>query len=169
MVVTKDFNGLLIPSGVPMLILAGTEVEITQNKGGFATIYVNGNLVRVGRQDLGAIGIKIEKAPLIETETGPINIELVWQILRECYDPEISVNIVDLGLIYGCLVEENKVTVTMTLTTPMCGMGPILVSDIKAKLLEIGNIHTVDINIVFDPPWTQERMSDVAKIELGLI
>ena len=165
MVVTRDFNGLSIPSAVPILILAGTEVEITQNKGGFATIYVNGNLVRVGLQDLDAIGIKSEKIPI----TGSITLELAWQVLRECYDPEIPVNIVDLGLVYGCLVEGNKVTVTMTLTAPTCGMGPILVSDIKRKLLEIENVKIVEVEIVFDPPWTQDRMSDVAKIELGLI
>jgi len=165
MVVTRDFNGLLIPSAVPILILAGTEVEITQNKGEFATIYVNGNLVRVGLQDLDAIGIKSEKILM----TGSITLELAWQVLRECYDPEIPVNIVDLGLVYGCLVEGNKVTVTMTLTAPTCGMGPILVSDIKRKLLEIENVKIVEVEIVFDPPWTQDRMSDVAKIELGLI
>jgi probable FeS assembly SUF system protein SufT len=165
MVITRDFNGLLIPSGVPILVLAGTEVEITQNKGGFATIYVNGNLVRVGLKDLDAIGVKSEKVPI----TGSITSELAWQVLKECYDPEIPVNIVDLGLVYGCLVEGNKVIVTMTLTAPMCGMGPILVSDIKSKLLEVENVATVEVEMVFDPPWTQDRMSEAAKIELGLI
>lgn len=165
MIVTRDFNGLLIPVGTTILIMAGTEVEITQSKGNFATIYANGNLVRVGRQDLDAIGLVSEKV----SKKGPITLELVWQLLKECYDPEIPVNIVDLGLIYNCSIIDNKVTIVMTLTAPMCGMGPILINDIKAKLLEVENVVSVDVEMVFDPPWTQDRMSDVAKVELGLI
>ncbi len=167
MIVTRDFNGLLIPSAAPILILAGTTVEITQNKGGFVTIYANGNLVRVERRDFGAIGLEVgdDQIPII----GPISVELAWQVLRECYDPEIPINIVDLGLVYDCSVVENKITVTMTLTAPMCGMGPILISDIKARLLEIKDVKGVEVNMVFDPPWTKDRMSDAAKLELGLI
>ena len=98
MIVTRDFNGLLIPSAAPILILAGTTVEITQNKGGFVTIYANGNLVRVERRDFGAIGLEVgdDQIPII----GPISVELAWQVLRECYDPEIPINIVDLCLVY---------------------------------------------------------------------
>ena len=180
LIVARDFNGLLIPSSLPVLIVAGTSVEITQNKGGFATIYANGNLIRVEQRDLDAIGLAKKREPINNTIidvyprplkiiTGPANIGSAWQALRECYDPEIPVNIVDLGLIYSCEIKENKVIVTMTLTAPMCGMGPVLVSDIKHKLLELENIIEVDVEMVFDPPWTSDRMSDVAKMELGLI
>ena len=160
---------------MPINILAGTNVEITQTKGGFATIYVNGNLVRVEAKDLDAIGIQLETTSVDENiksskiPLGPVNIDLVWQALRTCYDPEIPVNIVDLGLIYGCHIVENKVIVSMTLTAPMCGMGPILMSDVKNKLLEVDNVMEVEVEMVFDPPWTTDRMSQVAKIELGLV
>lgn len=174
MIVTRDFNGLLIPSALPILIIAGTEIEVTQHKGDFATIYVNGNLVRVAQQDLDAIGL-VSARPVIQQKSktnignGPIHLDIAWQALRECYDPEIPVNIVDLGLIYDCCAVENKIIVTMTLTAPMCGMGPVLITDIKNKLLSIDNVADVEVEMVFDPPWTQDRMSDVAKIELGLI
>lgn len=174
MVVIRDFNGLLIPSALPILVTVGTEVEVIQHKGSFATIYVTGNLVRVEPQDLDAIGLVIDKPIItpkskINTVDGSINLESVWQALRECYDPEIPVNIVDLGLVYDCNFIKNKVIVTMTLTAPMCGMGPVLVSDIKSKLLGLDNVAEVEVEMVFDPPWTQDRLSDAAKIELGLI
>ncbi len=175
MIVIRDFNALLIPTAIQIIVLAGTNVEITQTKGGFATIYVNGNLARVEPKDLDAIGLNSELSNLDEPTksskivTGSIDVELVWQALRTCYDPEIPVNIVDLGLIYGCQIIVNKVIVSMTLTAPMCGMGPILVSDVKNKLLEVDNVIDVDVEMVFDPPWTEERMSLAAKIELGLI
>jgi len=178
MVVIRDFNGLLIPSALPILVTVGTEVEVIQHKGNFATVYVNGNLVRVEPQDLDAIGLVSEK-PIIRSPVkvankadniaGTINLDLVWQALRECYDPEIPVNIVDLGLVYACKFINNKVIVTMTLTAPMCGMGPVLITDIKNRLLELYNVAEVEVEMVFDPPWTQDRLSDAAKIELGLI
>lgn len=175
MIVTRDFNATLIPTAIPIVVLAGTTVEITQTKGGFATIYINGNLARVETQDLDAIGIQAENFDTYEQSKsskiaiGPIDIELVWQALSTCYDPEIPVNIVDLGLVYSCHIIENKVIVSMTLTAPMCGMGPILMSDVKNKLLEVVNVLEVDVEMVFDPPWSTERMSEVAKIELGLL
>lgn len=175
-IANRDFNGVVIPSAMPIIVIAGTEVEIIQNKGSFVTIYTNGNLVRVGNKDLDAIGLTRDttlinqKNSLTKQElTKESLLELAWQGLRECYDPEIPVNIVDLGLVYDCQVVENKATVTMTLTAPMCGMGPILVNDIKEKLLEIEQIKDVIIEMVFDPPWSIDRMSDAAKVELGLI
>lgn len=98
-----------------------------------------------------------------------VNEKLVWDALKECYDPEISVNIVDLGLIYNCSIIDNKVFITMTLTSPLCTMGPFLIANIKDQLLKITNVEEVEVEMVFDPPWTQDRMSDLAKIELGLI
>lgn len=175
MIVTRNFNAILIPTAVPIHVLAGTNIEITQTKGGFATIYVNGNLARVEAKDLDAIGIQAEISKIDEEiksskiVLGSIDLELVWQALRTCYDPEIPVNIVDLGLIYDCRVIENKVIINMTLTAPMCGMGPILMSDVRNKLLELANVLEVDVEMIFDPPWTTDRMSEAAKVELGLI
>lgn len=186
MIVSRDFNALLIPSGMPIIIAAGTIFEVTQFKGNIATIYVDGNLVRVARKDLDAIGIQSETIhedldPNSSTSnpnnnnildkkiTGQIDIDLVWQALKMCYDPEIPVNIVELGLVYGCHVMDNKVVVDLTLTAPMCGMGPTLIEDVKDIILEVPNVLEVETNMVFDPPWTMERLSEAAKIELGLI
>ena len=187
MIVSRDFNALLIPSGMPIIIAAGTIFEVTQFKGNIATIYVDGNLVRVARKDLDAVGIQSEAInadldPGISISSqnnekniknkkieGPIDIELVWQALKMCYDPEIPVNIVELGLVYGCHVVNNKVMIDLTLTAPMCGMGSTLIEDVKDSILEVPNVLEVETNMVFDPPWTMERLSEAAKIELGLI
>lgn len=176
MIVERDFYALLIPSGTAIKILAGTVAEITQFKGGTATIYFNGNLARVSNSDLDAIGIKselINQKPVAVTSNlssvGEIDLDLVWQALKECYDPEIPINIVDLGLIYDCRIIDKKVIVDMTLTAPMCGMGPVLVEDVKNILSNIAHVEEVIVQMVFDPPWTTDRMSEAAKIELGLI
>lgn len=186
MIVSRDFNALLIPSGMPIIIAAGTIFEVTQFKGNIATIYVDGNLVRVARKDLDAIGIQSQTINLDldhnisksnqtnynitdKNIEGQIDIELVWQALKMCYDPEIPVNIVELGLVYGCHVVNNKVVIDLTLTAPMCGMGPTLIEDVKDSILEIPHVLEVETNMVFDPPWTIERLSEAAKIELGLI
>jgi probable FeS assembly SUF system protein SufT len=170
-----------------MEIVAGTTVEITQNKGGFITVYANGNLFRVEKRDFDAIGVKLEDTDAsnnksVKEKTNDkatrssqadqdveLNVDLVWEELKTCYDPEIPVNIVDLGLIYGCKIIENKVIVSMTLTAPNCGMGPVLMSDIRDKLMAIAGIEEVEVDLVFDPPWTTDRMSEAAKIELGLL
>ena len=180
--VTRNFQALLIPTAVPMEITAGTDVAITQNKGGFITIYANGNLFRVERRDFDAIGVKLEDVDaaatkLVKNKTNQqadqkveeIDLAEVWSELRTCYDPEIPVNIVDLGLIYGCTISGHKVIVSMTLTAPNCGMGPVLMSDIRDKLLAVAGIDEVEVDLVFDPPWTTDRMSEAAKIELGLL
>jgi probable FeS assembly SUF system protein SufT len=175
MIITRNFNALLIPTAVPIAILAGTTIEITQTKGSFATIYVNGNLARVESKDFDAIGMQVDvtnvgsNTKLPKLVSGSVDIELVWQALRTCYDPEIPVNIVDLGLIYDCCIIENKVIVSMTLTAPLCGMGPVLMSDVQNTLLEVANVTDVKVEMLFDPPCTTERMSESAKIELGLI
>lgn len=175
MIVTRDFNALLIPTAVPMIVLAGTNIEITQTKGGFVTIYVNGNLARVEVKDFDAIGLQTADIGIVSSSISPklakgsLNVDLVWQALRTCYDPEIPVNIVDLGLIYDCRIVDDKIMIKMTLTAPMCGMGTVLVSDIKDRLLSLCDGVKVEVEMVFDPPWTTDRMSEAAKIELGLI
>lgn len=179
-IVKRDFTALLIPSGVPIIIHTGTNFEVTQFKGGIATIYADGNLIRVSKKDLDAIGIQItphntdnvnNKINNITNQIidNSIDIELVWQALKMCYDPEIPVNIVELGLVYDCNLLDRKVIIDLTLTAPMCGMGPILIEDIKERILEVPNVLEVQTNMIFDPPWTIERLSPAAKLELGFI
>lgn len=169
MIVSRDFNGLLIPTAISIKVSAGSEVEIYQNKGGFATVLSKGNLIRVESKDFDAIGLLEEKPDLVCNNEQQSTLDLVWQALRTCYDPEIPVSIVDLGLIYDCHVDNHKAIINMTLTAPMCGMGSILVSDVKEKVLSINSIKEVEVIMVFDPPWTTDRMSEAAKLELGLI
>lgn len=177
-ILSRDVEGLLIPTAVPITIPAATAVYITQQLGATVTVNVNGNLVRIETKDLDALGITPK--PEIHTQVdkivdGPVDIELVWQQLHTCYDPEIPVDIVELGLIYQCHTEiinqgsGNRVNVDMTLTAPGCGMGPVLADEVKAKLLAIPNVTEVHVNLVFDPPWGMDKMSEAAKLTLGLL
>lgn len=174
---TRDCDAILIPNAIPVLLKKGDLVTITQELGGSYTIFVNGNLARIEGTDSDALGKEQNTKTTIRephelTGDGTVSLEKVWEVLRECYDPEIPVNIVDLGLIYNCHVEPqefgNLVSIEMTLTAPGCGMGPFLVDDIKDKLLQVANVTEVEVELVWDPPWDQSRMSDEAKLELGL-
>jgi len=168
--VSRDFNALLIPNAIPIKILAGTEVEITQYKGGNATVYFEGNLARVSTKDLDAIGLEIDPHwNNIIKSNSKTDLTMIWEILKTCYDPEIPVNIVDLGLVYNCQIIEQKIIVSMTLTSPSCGMGPVIIEDIKEKLSNLPKINEVVVEVVFDPPWSTDRMSAIAKIELGIM
>jgi probable FeS assembly SUF system protein SufT len=170
MIVSRNFNGLLIPSAMPIIVSAGTEVEIHQAKGGFATVLSKGNLVRVELKDFDAIGLSsVQQNQVTSNNDNKTTLDLVWEALKTCYDPEIPVSIVDLGLIYNCRILDNKAIIDMTLTAPTCGMGSILISDVKNKVLDISGVKEVEVIMVFDPPWTTDRMSESAKIELGLI
>lgn len=163
------------------VIPAGTGVEITQAKGGAAvTINVNGQLARVDSKDCDALNIQL--TDLVQNDfdreriaTGPVNVEEVWQELQKCYDPEIPINIVDLGLIYDCRVEanleqtQNHVFITMTLTAPGCGMGPVLVQDVENAAWRVQNVTAVKVEIVFEPLWSRDMISEAGKLELGLL
>ncbi len=175
-IVKRDVEGTLIPYGQSVTLVPGTEVLVTQSLGGSFTLNVNGNLVRIEGHDADAIGKEVVLLPS-EKLQGPVEgVEdaLLWEQLKTCYDPEIPVNIVDLGLIYDLTVtplpKKNTfhVGVQMTLTAPGCGMGPVLTQDIEKKLLMIPNVKKVDVVLVFDPPWNSEKMSEAAKLELGL-
>lgn len=171
----RNVSARLIPSGALIELQTGTEVSITQDLGGDYTINVYGNLATIDGKDADALG-KEPKDTLagIDLENTPLE-ELVWSQLKTCYDPEIPINIVDLGLIYECLIqptdseEQYKIALKMTLTAPGCGMGPTLIGNIKQKLLNIPKIIDVQVDMVFDPPWTQDKMSDAAKLQLGLL
>lgn len=164
----KDCNVLMVPAGTPVLLPQGTRVVITQALGDTCSIVAGGQLFRIDGDDLAALGDDFEvKKPEI-----PVNASLedvVWAWLKTIYDPEIPVCIVDLGLIYNVVVAGAKVKIIMTLTSPTCGMGPILQEEVLTKINNIDEVESVDVQVVFDPPWQQDMMSDAAKLELGLL
>lgn len=170
----RDCPVVLVPQGDALSLPAGTVGYITQSLGGSFTVYVDGNLFRIAGVDADAIG----KQPLAQPELAPDASDeeverLVWEQLRTCYDPEIPVNIVELGLVYACDMQrtddgQRRVRVDMTLTAPGCGMGDILVADVTSKLELIPTIAEVDVELVFEPPWNQSMMSDAARLETGM-
>jgi probable FeS assembly SUF system protein SufT len=171
--ITRDVDALLIPSGVKISIQKGTLVMITQALGNSYTVYVNGNLARVAGKDGDALCMVILDEPDVNVMEGSIK-DKVWELMKTCYDPEIPVNIVDLGLVYECDIIpvgeiENRVEIKMTLTAPGCGMGPVLVADMEQKIRGIQEVTDVKIELVFDPPWDRGMMSDVAKLQLGML
>ena len=170
----RDCEAVLIPLGDKVTITEGTVGALTQALGGSFTVYVSGSLYRISGQDADAVG----KDP-VEPITLPVgatneDVEtLIWDQIKTCYDPEIPVNIVDLGLIYDCAVEHvneasRKVVVKMTLTAPGCGMGDILLEDVQDKVQMVPTVDDVDVELVFEPPWDFEMMSEAAKLETGM-
>jgi probable FeS assembly SUF system protein SufT len=181
-ILKRDCNAILIPNGIPITMIAGEKVSIMQKLGGSFTIYYNGNLARVDGRDADAIGFEIPQelvAAIRKVEktivgNGFVSEDEVWEQLRTCYDPEIPVNIVDLGLIYECDIfplesEGNRVEIKMTLTAAGCGMGPIIVEDVHNKVLAVNNVFEVKVDLVWDPAWNQDMMSEEAKLTLGLL
>ena len=171
----RDVKATIIPAGEELLLREGTSGFITQALGGSFTVYVEGNLFRVAGADADALGKDPVPPPKIPDNASDADIEaVIWQQLKTCYDPEIPVNIVDLGLIYRCDVAplgngERSVDVDMTLTAPGCGMGEILVQDAQEKIAIIPTIADVRVQLVFDPPWNQSMMSDEARLQTGLM
>ena len=171
----RDCEVVMIPAGDIVTIPVGTVGYITQSLGGSFTVFVDGNLFRVAGVDADAIGKEPIQPPSLPEGADESDVEkLLWQQLKSCYDPEIPVNIVDLGLIYECnMVDagngEREVFVEMTLTAPGCGMGDILVDDVRSKLELVPTVKRVVVELTFDPPWTHSMMSDVAKLETGML
>jgi len=171
--VTRKIEATLIPSGVKVTLQEGTQVYVTQALGNSYTLHVGGNLVRIAGKDGDAIGLVVLDLPDINQQEGTLE-DKVWMQMRSCFDPEIPVNIVDLGLVYGCEIiplgmNEHSVKVTMTLTAAGCGMGPVLVTEVEEKIRQIKTVVDAQIDLVFDPPWDKDRMSDEAKLQLGLL
>lgn len=170
----RDCPAVLVPQGDEVNLPAGTTGYVTQSLGGSFTVFVDGNLFRIAGADADAIGKEPLAQPLLPPDASDEDVErLVWNQLRTCYDPEIPVNIVELGLVYSCDVLRDdegarRVQVSMTLTAPGCGMGEILVADVTNKLELIPTIVEADVDLVFDPPWNQSMMSDSARLETGL-
>ena len=171
---SRDIPAVIIPAGEELTLRAGTSGFITQALGGSFTIYVEGNLFRIAGTDADAIGQEPIAPPELPPDATDSDIEsLVWQQMKTCYDPEIPVNIVDLGLVYSCELNKNEqgqreVSVTMTLTAPGCGMGDILVDDVRSKLELVPTIDRVNVELTFEPPWNHSMMSEVARLETGM-
>lgn len=172
----RDCAATQIPSGEPLLLPSGTEVDITQSLGGSYTVRALGGLFRIAAKDSDALGLQ----PSAETElarttvaAGPVDENSVMAVLRNCYDPEIPVNIVDLGLVYDLDIEprpsgKSAVAVKMTLTAPGCGMGGAIAGDAQHKLLELPGIEEAHVEIVWDPPWNPAMITDAGKKILGI-
>ena len=171
----RDVKAVIIPAGEELLLREGTAGFITQQLGGSFTIYVEGNLFQIAGGDADALGKDPVPPPEIPENASDADIEsVIWRQLKTCYDPEIPVNIVDLGLIYRCDVTplgngERSVRVDMTLTAPGCGMGDILVQDAQEKIAIVPTVSDVVVELVFDPPWNQAMMSDEARLQTGLM
>ena len=171
----RDVKAVIIPIGEPVTLREGTSGFITQALGGSFTVYIEGNLFRISGSDADALGKEPVLPPPVPDNATDQDIEdIIWAQLKTCYDPEIPVNIVDLGLIYRCEVEslangERSVSVDMTLTAPGCGMGEILVEDARDKISVIPTIAEVDVQLVFDPPWNQAMMSEEARLQTGMM
>jgi probable FeS assembly SUF system protein SufT len=174
--VSRDVPAREIPSGTPITLRAGDPVIITQSLGGSYTVMTPvGFLARIDGKDADAIGEPVVAEDAASQE-GKTTEQRAWDLLKTCYDPEIPVNIVDLGLVYSCVLSPlalpdggEKIDVKFTLTAPGCGMGDVLREDIKSKLLTIPGIREAEVQVVFDPPWSLQMMSDAAKLQLGMM
>lgn len=172
---SRDVIGTLIPAGTKVELPAGTSATITQALGGSYTVQVEGHLFRLEGKDADALGKEPTRGIQVPDNATDADLEkAVWDQLRTVYDPEIPINVVELGLIYECKLEpaaegKRKAMIRMTLTAPGCGMGDILVADARAKVLEIPGIVEADVQLVFDPPWTQDKMSEAARLQSGLM
>jgi probable FeS assembly SUF system protein SufT len=171
MVVARaDCPARRVPDGTPLTIPKDTFVTITQALGGNYTLTYHGQMVRVDGTDAANLGLEPELLSFPDPTDETIHEEQVWEALRTVYDPEIPVNLVDLGLIYGVVVDQDarRVDIRMTLTAPACGMGPVLVGDVEYRVRLVPNVDTVKVELVFDPPWSREMMSEEAQLETGM-
>lgn len=175
--VLRDCPAVTIPYGSPVTIEKGCIAVITQKLGSSITVMVQGNLYRVEGQDADALGLEVEVDEQ-HVPDGPVTEEWVkeraWEVMTTCFDPEIPVDIVNLGLVYGCDIislgdERFRIEVRMTLTAPGCGMGTMIADEARNKLLNIHGVEEVTVDLVWDPPWSREMMSESARLQLGLL
>ena len=178
----RDVEASVVPVGTMVTLQAGEQAHVTQSLGGSYTVVVNGNMFRIDGKDADALGVEGAAKPAAAAPAGGApkareQVEKeVWDQMRTCYDPEIPVNIVDLGLVYDCQIEpiagaqdSYRVDVKMTLTAPGCGMGPMLQQDVQNKLLSIEGVDDVNVELVWEPQWNQGMLSEAAKLQLGLM
>jgi probable FeS assembly SUF system protein SufT len=172
---SRDCDAVLIPSGDTGVIPKGAEGTLTQALGGSFTVYIQGNLFRIAGSDADAIGQPVQEPPQLPPNASDRDVEaLVWEQLATCYDPEIPIDIVELGLIYECTLlplgmGERQVNVKMTLTAPGCGMGDVLADDVRSKVLLVPTVVQANVEIVFDPPWSSDMMSEAARLQTGML
>ncbi|HXG48054.1 MAG TPA: putative Fe-S cluster assembly protein SufT [Methylomirabilota bacterium] len=172
----RDCEAVAIPAGTRLTLPAGSPVRITQSLGGTYTLWTDYGLARVEDKDADALGLEPAAKRIVADAdpAAPLDEKLVWDVLKTCYDPEIPVNIVDLGLVYDCTITPapeggSNVEVKMTLTAPGCGMGPMIAGDAERKLWELPGVKNVKVHLVWDPPWNQSMMTEAAKLQLGLL
>jgi probable FeS assembly SUF system protein SufT len=175
---TRDVEAAIVPVGTKVTLQKGEQACVTQSLGGIYTVVVNGNMFRIDGKDADALGLEVQ-VQAASTAGGPVTPEQVekqvWEALKTCYDPEIPVNIVDLGLVYDCVVSAMegsssfRVNVKMTLTAPGCGMGPMIAQDAQNKIISIEAVDEANVEVVWDPPWNQSMLSEAAKLQLGLM
>ena len=167
----RDVDAYMVPSGDEVKLLAGNLVRITQALGGNYTVIMNGNMVQITSENADALGIELD-----ETESTEIKGDLeqqIWDQLKTCYDPEIPVNIVELGLIYDLKIKDakagKKVAIKMTLTAPGCGMGPVIADEVDRKINGLKDVESVSVDLVWEPMWNRDMMSEEAQLELGMM
>ncbi|MBI2376106.1 MAG: putative Fe-S cluster assembly protein SufT [Deltaproteobacteria bacterium] len=174
-VLSRSIPAIQVPSGEEISIAEGTSAWVMQQLGGTITIRTDmGEMARVSEEHADALGLAVSTKVPDEAASGEFSESSVWGELRSCYDPEIPVNVVELGLIYGCAFDElpdgeKRVRIQMTLTAPGCGMGDVLQRDIRTKLGRLPGVGEVDVEVVMDPPWSPNMMSEEAKLELGFM
>ena len=173
-VVNREVRAVMVPAGMEVNLKPDQAGYITQALGGSFTVYLEGNLFRISGEDADAIGKESVKAPELPPNATEEDVrKLAWDQMRTCYDPEIPINIVELGLVYGCEVKSNEdgtrtVEIEITLTAPGCGMGDVLVDDVKDKVQRIPTVREARVELTFDPPWNQSMMSEAARLQTGM-
>ncbi len=171
MVVTlRDCPARRVPSGEPAMIKEGNFLSINQSLGGNFTVTYQGNMYRIDGTDADAIGQQVELPSFEDDGSGVISEDQVWAALDSIFDPEIPISLVELGLIYAVEIQQDsgQVDIRMTLTAPGCGMGPVLVGDVEYRTAKVPNVSGVKVELVFDPPWSKEMMTEEAQLEAGL-
>ena len=167
----RDVDANMVPSGDEVKLLAGNLVRVTQALGGNYTILINGNMVQISAENADALGFKIEEKSDESVQKGDLE-QQIWDQLKTCYDPEIPINIVELGLIYGLDIsdrdEGKSVNIKMTLTAPGCGMGPMIAGEVERKGNGIESIEDVLVELIWEPQWNRDMMSEAAQLELGM-
>lgn len=166
----RDCPARRVPTGDPVTIPADNFITITQSLGGNYTVVYRGNMLRVDGTDADALGLEKQTLHFEERGDDKIHEDQVWQALETVYDPEIPVNLRSLGLIYELKIDQDNkaVEVVMTLTAPGCGMGPVLMGDVEYRVGQVPNVEKVQVELVFDPPWSREMMSEEAQLETGM-
>lgn len=172
---SRGVQAIRVPSGDRIILPKGMQVIITQSLGGSFTVNIGGNLARIANEDADAIGREPMKGPDVPEEPTDADIQsAVWRQLETCYDPEIPINVVDLGLVYDCDISRADdgswvVDIRMTLTAPGCGMGDILADDARHRVEMIPGVSRANVELVFEPPWGPEMMSEAARLQTGML